>query len=173
MSGGFVALRDDAVDTISFEYVFIAYYSFVSKLARTLLGNVQDAEDVTQEVFLRVYKSLSSYDPQRGTLNAWLAKLTINASRTHRRRSLLHRLWRRDSSDDGDADVLQLVDHSLLATPEDHALQTELRKTVRGELHKLSPLFLLCQWLSPAISWKIIWYNGAIESSVVRWRVRP
>jgi RNA polymerase sigma-70 factor (ECF subfamily) len=139
MGRGYVALGSDAVDTISFEYVFTTYYSFVSRLARTLLDNAQDAEDVTQEVFLRVYKSLSSYDPQRGTLNAWLAKLTLNAGRTQRRRTFLHRLWRSAPSDDADADVLQLIDHSLFASPEDHALQTELRKTVRSVLAKLRP----------------------------------
>lgn len=139
-NGGYVALGSDAVDTISFDYVFTAYYSYVSKLARTMLGTVQDAEDVTQEVFLRVYKSLASYDPERGTFNAWLGKMTINACRTHQRRSFFHNILRSPSPTGGeDPDLLDLPDPSLFAAPEDLALQNELRKTVRSILDKLRP----------------------------------
>jgi RNA polymerase sigma-70 factor (ECF subfamily) len=138
-NGGYVALSSDAVETISFEMVFTTYYSYVSKLARTLLGSVQDAEDVTQEVFLRVYKSLGTFDPARGSMSAWLGKMTVNACRTHQRRSFFNRLWGSTSPNDGDDEVLELADPSLFGAPEDHALQTELRKTVRGVLAKLRP----------------------------------
>lgn len=138
-NGSYVALSSDAVDTPSFEFVFTAYYSYVSKLARTLLGSVQDAEDVTQEVFLRVYKSLGSFDPARGTMNAWLGKMTVNACRTHQRRTFFNRLWGGSPPDDGGDEILELADPSLFGAPEDHALQTELRKTVRAVLSKLRP----------------------------------
>ena len=41
-----------------------------------MLGNVAEAEDLTQEVFVRVFRSLSSYTP--GTFEGWLHRITTN-----------------------------------------------------------------------------------------------
>ncbi len=139
MTGGYVALESEAVRTVSFDFVFATYFSFVAKLARALLGNIQDAEDVTQEVFLRVYKNLPSYDPERGSMNAWLAKLTVNASRTYQRRSFFQRMWKSTSSTDAEEDASELVDPSLFGAPEEYALQRELHKIVTGVLAKMRP----------------------------------
>ena len=48
----------------------------VYRLAYRLTGNQHDAEDLTQEVFVRVFRSLSSYSP--GTFEGWLHRITTN-----------------------------------------------------------------------------------------------
>jgi RNA polymerase sigma-70 factor (ECF subfamily) len=48
----------------------------VYRLAYRLSGNKHDAEDITQEVFVRVFRSLSSYTP--GTFEGWLHRITTN-----------------------------------------------------------------------------------------------
>ena len=48
----------------------------VYRLAYRLTGNQHDAEDLTQEVFVRVFRSLSSYKP--GTFEGWLHRITTN-----------------------------------------------------------------------------------------------
>ena len=48
----------------------------VYRLAYRLTGNPYDAEDLTQEVFVRVFRSLSSYTP--GTFEGWLHRITTN-----------------------------------------------------------------------------------------------
>jgi RNA polymerase sigma-70 factor (ECF subfamily) len=48
----------------------------VYRLAYRLTGNKHDAEDLTQEVFVRVFRSLSSYTP--GTFEGWLHRITVN-----------------------------------------------------------------------------------------------
>jgi RNA polymerase sigma factor (sigma-70 family) len=48
----------------------------VYRLAYRLTGNSHDAEDLTQEVFVRVFRSLSSYSP--GTFEGWLHRITTN-----------------------------------------------------------------------------------------------
>ena len=48
----------------------------VYRLAYRLTGNRQDAEDLTQETFVRVFRSLSSYTP--GTFEGWLHRITTN-----------------------------------------------------------------------------------------------
>jgi len=48
----------------------------VYRLAYRLTGNRPDAEDLTQEVFVRVFRSLSTYTP--GTFEGWLHRITTN-----------------------------------------------------------------------------------------------
>ncbi|EOM76105.1 RNA polymerase sigma factor SigE [Rhodococcus rhodnii] len=48
----------------------------VYRLAYRLSGNAQDAEDLTQDTFIRVFRSLSHYQP--GTFEGWLHRITTN-----------------------------------------------------------------------------------------------
>ncbi|MGQ0482300.1 MAG: RNA polymerase sigma factor SigE [Pseudonocardia sp.] len=48
----------------------------VYRLAYRLTGNSHDAEDLTQETFIRVFRSLASYQP--GTFEGWLHRITTN-----------------------------------------------------------------------------------------------
>ncbi|TWP49266.1 RNA polymerase sigma factor SigE [Lentzea tibetensis] len=48
----------------------------VYRLAYRLTGNQHDAEDLTQETFIRVFRSLASYKP--GTFEGWLHRITTN-----------------------------------------------------------------------------------------------
>jgi len=60
----------------SWEDVVEAHSGRVYRLAYRLTGNRHDAEDLTQEVFVRVFRSLSSYTP--GTFEGWLHRITTN-----------------------------------------------------------------------------------------------
>ena len=60
----------------SWEQVVQEHSARVYRLAYRLTGNRQDAEDLTQEVFVRVFRSLSSYTP--GTFEGWLHRITTN-----------------------------------------------------------------------------------------------
>ena len=48
----------------------------VYRLALRLTGNRHDAEDLTQEVFVRVFRSLDTYQP--GTFEGWIHRITTN-----------------------------------------------------------------------------------------------
>ncbi len=60
----------------SWEEVVQEHSGRVYRLAYRLTGNRHDAEDLTQEVFVRVFRSLSSYTP--GTFEGWLHRITTN-----------------------------------------------------------------------------------------------
>jgi len=60
----------------SWEEIVRAHSVRVYRLAYRLTGNQHDAEDLTQEVFVRVFRSLSSYTP--GTFEGWLHRITTN-----------------------------------------------------------------------------------------------
>lgn len=82
-----------AGDNGAFEELFEQYRNLVYKTAILMLDDPQDAEDVLQEVFVRVYRSLNTYDPARGAFTTWLHRLTTNACLNwHRRRKRRPRL---------------------------------------------------------------------------------
>lgn len=60
----------------SWEEIVRTHSQRVYRLAYRLTGNQHDAEDLTQEVFVRVFRSLSSYTP--GTFEGWLHRITTN-----------------------------------------------------------------------------------------------
>ena len=60
----------------SWEQIVTQHSARVYRLAYRLTGNPHDAEDLTQEVFVRVFRSLASYTP--GTFEGWLHRITTN-----------------------------------------------------------------------------------------------
>src|SRR6476619_535702 len=60
----------------TWEQVVREHSGRVYRLAYRLTGNVHDAEDLTQEVFVRVFRSLDDYVP--GTFEGWLHRITTN-----------------------------------------------------------------------------------------------
>jgi len=60
----------------SWEDVVRTHSARVYRLAYRLTGNRYDAEDLTQETFVRVFRSLDSYTP--GTFEGWLHRITTN-----------------------------------------------------------------------------------------------
>jgi RNA polymerase sigma-70 factor (ECF subfamily) len=60
----------------SWEEVVRTHSARVYRLAYRLTGNQHDAEDLTQEVFIRVFRSLANYTP--GTFEGWLHRITTN-----------------------------------------------------------------------------------------------
>jgi RNA polymerase sigma-70 factor (ECF subfamily) len=137
MSEGYMALGQEAAHVDSFDLVFSVHHEYVYNLARALLRNTQDAEDVTQDVFIRVYKALPSYNPQQAGLRTWLAKMVVNACKTHRRRNFLRVFLRRPDDDGYNPDMYEPEDPSPWGAPETRALQSEVRQAVKDVLAKL------------------------------------
>ena len=68
----------------SWDEIVRTHSARVYRLAYRLTGNRPDAEDLTQEVFVRVFRSLASYQP--GTFEGWLHRITTNLFLDHARR---------------------------------------------------------------------------------------
>ena len=69
----------ESVDTAavpSWDEIVEQHSDRVFRLAYRLTGNRHDAEDLTQEVFVRVFRSLDTYTP--GTFEGWLHRITTN-----------------------------------------------------------------------------------------------
>jgi RNA polymerase sigma factor (sigma-70 family) len=73
----------------SFEELVRAHQDRLYTLAVRFLGNVSDAEEATQDAFVRAYRALASYDAERIRdlqLKAWLATIVLNVCRNRVRR---------------------------------------------------------------------------------------
>lgn len=66
----------DRSDMPSWDELVREHADRVYRLAYRLSGNAQDAEDLTQDTFIRVFRSLQSYEP--GTFEGWLHRITTN-----------------------------------------------------------------------------------------------
>ena len=64
-------------DSQQFEAFMSAYQNMVFTTAVRLLGNQAEAEDVSQEVFLKAFTELGSYEG-RGSMEGWLTRITTN-----------------------------------------------------------------------------------------------
>jgi len=71
-----------------FEAIFHRYKNMAFKIAYLILGDVQEAEDVLQEVFIKVYRAGGSFRPEKGGFNTWLHRITVNQCISTRRRKL-------------------------------------------------------------------------------------
>ena len=73
-----------------FEQVVLLYQRQLYNFAFRMTGTYQDAEEVTQDAFVRAYRALQGYDSQRIrdlALQAWLYRITHNLVRNKRRRT--------------------------------------------------------------------------------------
>ena len=78
LNGAELVRRAHAGDGLAWEEVVTAFSRRVFNLAYRFTSNVEAAEDLTQEVFIRVYRSLDQYDPKQGDLSNWLMRLARN-----------------------------------------------------------------------------------------------
>ncbi|MFH1655668.1 MAG: RNA polymerase sigma factor [Candidatus Omnitrophota bacterium] len=63
----------------SFEQVYKATADFVYSVALRVTNNAQDAEDVTQDVFLKIHKNLKSFQ-FRSSFKTWVYRITVNTA---------------------------------------------------------------------------------------------
>jgi len=117
-----------------------AHHKRVYGLCYRFTGNVADAEDLTQDVFLKIYSNLSSFDLTRGSLQVWITTMTRNLLVDNFRRTKNQRAT--GSLDEGwDAtEELKPIDRltSPGASQHELAAQKELASMVQGALAQVS-----------------------------------
>ncbi|HXX16546.1 MAG TPA: sigma-70 family RNA polymerase sigma factor [Candidatus Eremiobacteraceae bacterium] len=107
--------------------IFNVCYRFV--------GNRTEAEDISQEVFLRVYRTLGTYRSAHGGFATWMTSVTRNLLIDHYRRT------KRDRQTDSLDDAMPVVENkeSSARRPDQQALMNELGSQVQSALTRLSP----------------------------------
>lgn len=123
-------------DTRPFEQLVSLYKDRVFSTAYRLMGNRQEAEDVAQEVFLKVYRNIRTLD-EPATLTAWIYRITVNTCydtlTKQRRRPATTPLTPHTS--DGNEEIHYADTRTM--TPEETVLQMELRRCLERTLEQL------------------------------------
>ena len=96
-------------DHEAFAALYQHYGALVYRTACLMLGDAGRAEELTQDIFVRLHSRLNQYHPDRGAFTTWLHSITVNACLNARRRRLL--AW--FSLDRASADGLELQDDRL------------------------------------------------------------
>lgn len=107
----------------------------VYTLAVRSLGDVGDAEDVTQKTFVAAWTGRSGFDPARARLSAWLVGIAKNKiADTHEARARVRRLHEQLAAVSAPADLVSppvdLADELLVADEIAH-LEPEARRIIR------------------------------------------
>ncbi|HLR08819.1 MAG TPA: sigma-70 family RNA polymerase sigma factor [Bacillota bacterium] len=79
----------------AFNRFYETYITFVLNIAMQILGDLKEAEDLCHDIFLDIYQHPKRYDPQKGSVKAWLAVKTRSRSidRLRKRKPvLIHKL---------------------------------------------------------------------------------
>lgn len=77
-SGAELIRRARAGDGVAWEEIVTTFSRRIFNLAYRFTSSVEAAEDLTQEVFIRIYKTLDQYDAKQGDLSNWLMRLARN-----------------------------------------------------------------------------------------------
>ncbi|HJV47077.1 MAG TPA: RNA polymerase sigma factor SigW [Bacillota bacterium] len=126
-------------DRDAFAELVELYKDRVFQVTLRMVGNTQEAEDIAQETFLRVYSNLEHYDPSY-KFSTWIFRIATNLSIDHlRKRKQTYSLDKEMEGTDG----LDL--HERLADPtkgpEEILLSGELQGQVQSAIETLSPKY--------------------------------
>ncbi len=78
INGAELVRRARAGDGVAWEEIVSSYSRRIFNLAYRFTSSAEGAEDLTQEVFIRIYRTLDQYDPKQGDLSNWLMRLARN-----------------------------------------------------------------------------------------------
>ncbi|MGB7623723.1 MAG: RNA polymerase sigma factor [Terriglobia bacterium] len=122
-------------DNAAWEEIVRSHTRRVYNFCYRFTGSWQDAEDLTQEVFMRVYKTLKSYNTTEGSFPTWLMSVTRNLLVDH------YRKHKKESGDVALEEVIETVETnpSHAKTAVDQISTNDRIEMVRWGLNKLSP----------------------------------
>ena len=107
------------------------------RVARNLVGNREDAQDLAQEAFLRVFRSLDRFDFQH-EFSTWLYRIVTNLAIDHLRRRRVHVSTAAAPDDDGSGPDLPDAEGPR---PDDSLRREETALEVRSCIDALAPHF--------------------------------
>lgn len=131
-----------AGDQQAWQTLVTVQHSRVYGICYRFLGNQSEAEDTTQDVFLKLYRNLRSFDPAKGSLQTWITTLTRNLLVDQFRRTKLERATdsldvSATSEDDGPTLLERVPD--TRPNQEQRYAGLELKARIQHALTRISP----------------------------------
>ena len=129
-----VFLSDPLNAQIAFETLVDRYKNYVFQICYSKLHNLEDAEDSTQEVFVRVYFALEKFRNE-SEFKTWLTQIAINVTLTLVL-SNKRKFWKNFVSTDGDVDIDTIYRSTIIPGDEE-----KFWNTVGNILRKMFPIY--------------------------------
>jgi RNA polymerase sigma factor, sigma-70 family len=129
-------------DAHAWQQLVVSQHRRIYAICYRFTGSSSDAEDLTQDVFLKLYKNLSSFDLQKGSFQTWITTLARNLLVDHFRRTRLDRASDSlDATFDGEEDGPTMADRLADPRPsqEHHVSSLEQKSRIQAALKQLSP----------------------------------
>ncbi len=130
-----LATRHRYGDPEAFEEVYSRFAQMVFNLTYRMSGTVEEAEDLAQEVFLRIHRHLGRFNG-RSALKTWVYRVTLNHCRSKLGRK---RYPSQPLAEENDGEGARLVDEGR--SPEDLAMARDAGRQVTLALRELKPVF--------------------------------
>jgi len=131
MENDVLLIKECKAGSISaFEEIVKIYRERIYKLVYNIIGNFEDADDVSQEVFIRAYRSVKTF---RGdaSVSTWLRRIAINVSINHIKRESKHQKNREFLSDVDFESLLSDV-HTIPDIIETKELAHKINESIRS-----------------------------------------
>ena len=131
-----------AGDVVAWEEIVQRYNRRIYNICYRFAGSGDDAQDLTQEVFIKMFRTLSSYDVERGAFMTWVTTITRNLLVDHFRKSKQDRMTESlDTTPSEHEDAMPLSEKIEDKAPgADTSVQSrEARELIHSALQKLSP----------------------------------
>jgi len=129
-------------DAAAWEEIVQRYHRRIYNICYRFAGSNNDADDLTQEVFIKMYRTLNSYDVDRGAFMTWVTTVTRNLLVDHFRKTRQERMTDSldtASSDHEDAMALSERIPDRGPAPDSRVQTREAKEAVHQALQKLSP----------------------------------
>jgi RNA polymerase sigma-70 factor, ECF subfamily len=131
-----------AGDVVAWEEIVQRYNRRIYNICYRFAGSGDDAQDLTQEVFIKMFRTLNTYDVERGAFMTWVTTITRNLLVDHFRKSKQDRVTESlDTTPSEHEDAMPLSEKIEDKSPAaDLSVQSrETRELVHNALQKLSP----------------------------------
>ncbi|MFH0991795.1 MAG: sigma-70 family RNA polymerase sigma factor [bacterium] len=126
-----------AGDEQAFEKLMRRYHRQVANIIYLTLGNRDEIEDLTQEVFIRVYKSLHRFE-RDSSVYSWIYRIAVNISIDEIRRRKIKRTLSLEFFTDGKLEEEKRSKETPTAS--DALFDEEKKQVIRDALQQLSPI---------------------------------
>ncbi len=129
-------------DAVAWEEIVQRYNRRIYNICYRFAGSSDDAQDLTQEVFIKMYRTLGSYDVERGAFMTWLTTMTRNLLVDHFRKTKQDRITDSiDATSSEHEDSMPLSDQlpDKGPAPDTKVQSRETGEMVQEALQKLSP----------------------------------
>lgn len=120
------------INTVLFESIYNEHKKHVYNLCLQYVLNTEDAQDITQEVFVKIYQRYHQYDPSAASLKTWIYRIAINqcldflkSKKSKKRFGFMSSLFHQESNEP--INITVAVDHPGIETEDKEALEKLLQ----------------------------------------------